>query len=83
MKKLILILSLLVVSACTPVTSSSDGDFQKPTELQDCKFFNMRNSSGNVYVVVRCPNSATTTTSNGKHKKRVIVVDGVEFQEKE
>lgn len=82
MKNFLLIISLALLSACTPTTNSVDGDFQKPPELADCKFFEMRSSGALNLMVVRCPNSTTSTQMSGKQKKRVIVIDGVEFEQK-
>ena len=82
MKKFLLLASLVLLSACTPTTNSIDGDFVKPSQLQDCQFYRMRDTSGVSYVVVRCPNSSTSTTTSGKNKRTVVVIDGKEYEEK-
>lgn len=82
MKKIILILMILALGGCT--NSYSEANYPvRPPELSDCKFFDMTNDKGGIITVVRCPNSTTSTTTGGKHKKTTIVIDGVEYETKE
>ena len=46
-----------------------------PEGLRDCQFYNMR-INGTQMMVTRCPNSSTSTTTGGKHKKHNTVIDG-------
>jgi hypothetical protein len=78
MKKFAIILAVLVLSGCK--NSYSDANFPvRPPELEDCKFFHLSNSDASHITVVRCPNSTTSTTSGGKHKRTAVVIDGVEY----
>jgi len=74
MSKLILLCALLAITGCTP--SASQLDFPVlPDGLKDCKFFYLRDGSGNHITVARCPNSATSIVSGGKHKRHSIVIE--------
>jgi hypothetical protein len=83
MKKFLFAIMVALLSACTPQTNSVDGSFEKPPELQDCKFYRMRSSSGDNLTVIRCPNSVVSTTSTGKNKKKTVTIDGTVFEQKE
>ena len=74
MNKLILLCVLLVITGCTP--SASQLDFPVlPDGLKDCKFFYIRDGSGSSITVARCPNSATSVVSGGKHKRHSITAE--------
>lgn len=75
MNKIILLCVLLAITGCTP--SASQLDFSVlPDELKDCKFFYLRDGSGNNITVARCPNSTTSVVSGGKHKRTSITIEG-------
>lgn len=79
MKKLLLVLLLLpLLMACEEKVSVSA--FKHP-DLAGCKLYDIKNP--NIYVV-RCPAVDTTMVqfSSGKTTKRVITVDGVEYEQK-
>ena len=83
MKRSVLLLSLLALSACTPNYESIDNNLKFPDELKDCKAFRLDTSNGNSIVVVRCPNSTTSSTySAGKSTNTSVVIDGKEYKEK-
>jgi hypothetical protein len=82
MRKLIL-LTMIALAGC------ENGYREKsypaiPPELKDCRFFYLSNSAGDSIQVARCPNSTTTTTyRSGKTTRSAVVIDGVEYVQKE
>ena len=51
-----------------------------PDELKDCKFYFVSNSEVRMRIV-RCPNSATSTTyTSGKTTRTDVVIDGVIYR---
>lgn len=87
MKKLLLILSLAFISACSAEYDDKTAAYTKvPPELSDCKFYWMREEQGNPngITVVRCPNSTTSTTAKvGKTQTTTVVIDGVPYVEQQ
>ena len=85
--KFILIGLVLLTTACTPETEDVNQNYLIPSELSDCMFKRMGNTSGNYITVVRCPNSTvstiqSSTVSNiysGKVKTTTIVIDGISY----
>jgi hypothetical protein len=75
MNKFILLCALLVITGCTPRAGQLDFSVL-PDELKDCKFFYLRDGSGNNITVARCPNSATSVVSGGKQKRTSITAEG-------
>ena len=74
MNNLIMLCALLAITGCTP--SANQLDFPVlPDGLKDCKFFYLRDGSGTNITVARCPNSATSIVSGGKHKRQSITVE--------
>lgn len=80
MKKIILIFSIIGIVGC------SDGYHERnfpvrPDELKDCKIYQLESSGGGSITVVRCPQSATSTTyKSGKTTVNTVVIDGVEYE---
>jgi hypothetical protein len=50
-----------------------------PKQLSDCTFVRLTASWNASIVVVRCPNSVTTTTVLNKARTTTIVIDGVKY----
>lgn len=75
MKYLTILLVALLLSACDPETTPAERKFDIPKELSDCKFFRMKDTIGNVVLVVRCPLSATSATMTGKHATYSTTID--------
>jgi len=77
MRELVILLALaFALVACTPSTSVPNDYPQllKQTEgFEDCKIAMLTNSAGTPLYVVRCPNSITSTATNGKHPTRTVV----------
>ena len=74
MNKLILLCVLLAITGCTP--SANQLDFPVlPDGLKDCKFFYLRDGSGNHITVARCPNSTTSVVSGSKNKRTSITAE--------
>lgn len=48
-----------------------------PPNLKDCSMNKLRSTAGDVYLVVRCPNSTTTATANpgSKHAATTITTE--------
>lgn len=77
------LLAALLLAGCSD--SAREMSFPAaPEELSDCKFYYLTNSGGAGVTVVRCPNSATTTTrKEGKTTKTAVTIDGVEYVRKD
>lgn len=71
MKKLLL-LSLISLSACTPVVYEKKS-FILPEELKHCNIHFMSDGWNGLYVV-NCPYADTHTLTTGKHSKNVSVI---------
>jgi hypothetical protein len=72
------VLGLLVLAGCDEgVTSLSVANrlMTSQPELANCKAFSINESSGAKLVVVRCPNSTTTTQMDNKEHTRTVMVD--------
>lgn len=82
MTKLFIILSAVMLVACSP--SSNEMHFPVlPEGLKDCRFYKVSDGSTEIKVV-RCPNSQTTTThqvgAKSHTSRSVVVIDGVTYQ---
>lgn len=83
-KIMFLFLSLFLASCVQePKTVDASSQFAIPAEFQDCLFASMTSMYGREMTVVRCPLSATTTTVNQKSPQRSVVIDGVEYVNKD
>lgn len=63
---------------CSKTTKDVTQSFTLPPGLADCKVHHMRGDSDADYlriIVVRCPNSSTTTTTSGKNPISTTVVE--------
>lgn len=63
---------------CSKTTKDVTQSFTLPPGLSDCKVHHMRGDSDADYlriIVVRCPNSSTTTTTSGKNPISTTVVE--------
>jgi hypothetical protein len=77
-----LVLVASILAGCTPGVETMTYEVL-PDDLKDCKFYLLKNSSGDRMRVVRCPNSVTTTTyTSGKSTITTVVIDGVEYIQK-
>lgn len=74
MNKLLVLVSALLLSACTPSYTDDSQRWLLPPGMEDCKVYYLQASVGGV-TVVRCPNSNTTTLSGGKSKKSVTITE--------
>ena len=82
MKKLILLLCV-ALSACDKKTTEIGDRYVLPKELSDCKVFRLSDDGVGEITAMRCPNSSTSVvSSDGKTKRKTIVVDGVTYEEK-
>lgn len=75
MKILILTLTVLFLSACTPSHKDKTQSFSLPPELADCKIFTLSNDIGTSIYVTRCPNSTTTTSTTGKNAQNITTLE--------
>ena len=88
--KLLLIALMLVIAGCC---SGCDIDYSPkeynynghlPKDLADCKVYRINGPDAPNVLVVRCPNSSTTTRyQEGKATRTTVVIDGVEYVQKE
>ena len=76
--KYVLILSLMLLAGCEPSATEKIWPVM-PAELQDCKFYKLKDTEGNTMNIARCPLSATTVKTQAKHPQTTITVDGVEY----
>ena len=68
-------LCLLVTVSCSRGFSDQSENYTLPSELSDCKIYRLTTELGNNLMVVRCPESSTSTTySCGKNCKRTVTV---------
>ncbi len=78
----------LAIAFCIVATGCTEGAREvpfgaMPEGLKDCKIFELQTTSGAQITVVRCPNSATSSTyRSGKSTKRTVIVDGGEYEQK-
>lgn len=80
--KILAIAFCIVASGCTEAAREVPFGAM-PDGLKDCRIFELQTTAGPVITVVRCPNSATSSTyRSGKVTKRTVVVDGVEYEKK-
>lgn len=75
MKYLILIITALVLTACTPSVEETTENWKLNKDLSDCKVYFLHNGSIKSLTVVRCPNSATATKMQGKTPKFATVIE--------
>lgn len=69
----------VVLAGCSPSYESMSMPVL-PDELKDCKFYLVSNGPISMRVV-RCPNSATSTTyTSGKTTRTDVVIDGVTYR---
>ena len=71
----------LVLGGCKAETEERTGEYALPAGLQDCQVYRMTSgANGSFLYVVRCPNSATSTTfRSGKTNQTAVVIDGVTY----
>jgi hypothetical protein len=90
MKKiLVLILNLGFLTGCNPPPASA-GLAKYPVKavgFEDCTFGKMTAPYEENLIVVRCPNSTTTTnyevpSGNSRRTVKVVVIDGIEYTSK-
>ena len=84
MKKLIAVALLALISlvGCGEPSATQVKYSVLPDELKDCSFTQVCKTTVSCIMVVRCPNSTVTTTTQEKHKKTVVTIDGVEYVKK-
>lgn len=76
--KSILLLGVFALASCGKDYAIEEPPISKdliPEALQDCKFFQLRNSGHYTLHVVRCPNSVVSTLVPGKYPQRTITID--------
>ena len=81
-----LLLTLILTTLIGGCSNSASEEYYpiKPPELKDCKIYRLNNDNGARITIARCPNSTTTTNyQSGKTTASVVVVDGVEYVERE
>ena len=80
MKKILVILGIVMLTACSPSAKQKYYSVL-PDELKDCKFFRLEDGNGAAVTVARCGN-ATTVRQSDKAGTTTITVDGVEYERK-
>lgn len=77
MKKLMFIAVLLTLAGCgDPSAKDSTDKWMLPDGLKDCKIYSLSNGKGSYMQVVRCPNSATTSSyTQGKTSTNITLVE--------
>nr|HAU5726746.1 hypothetical protein [Citrobacter freundii] len=76
MWKTIIALGVLFLTGCNPSYDNKEGSYTLPPEMRDCSIYRLNGSMINRdLVVVRCPNSQTTTTSKvGRSSAQSVTV---------
>lgn len=74
----LLLATSVLLTACEPQAdeSSFNDALKLNSELADCKSYRLRNENSLRIIVVRCPNSTTSTTLLKKEAETAIVIDG-------
>jgi hypothetical protein len=73
--KNLMILSLLLLTACSKYNVEQE-DFQDlPPGLADCKFYRLTDAQGSQSLIARCPNSTTSAKKVDSKLPDVIVID--------
>lgn len=76
MKKIVLFaLSIFLTSCGNPKTVKISGNYSLPKELNNCSIHYLSDGNLTNFIVVRCPNSSTTTTKLGKYQQTIAVVE--------
>lgn len=80
------LVAILLTGCVETHTEEVQGRYSMPDELRDCQMFDMESKSSQDIIVVRCPNSTTSTSysyQSGKshYERRSVVIDGVKFIE--
>lgn len=76
MKKLIVLLSVVLLSGCDAETTEISSKYALPDGLKDCTVYELNPSTGRLLYVVRCPHSDTTTNFlYNKQYKSVAVTE--------
>lgn len=81
MKRVIFIISLLVLAGCKPDAEVKNYPVL-PDALKDCQFFRLMDDIGSSITVARCPNSTTTVRQSDKAGTTSVIIDGKEYIQK-
>ncbi|AXN57888.1 hypothetical protein KASHIRA_02470 [Serratia phage vB_SmaM-Kashira] len=83
MKKLLILVTAVLLSGCDPTTRDVSGTFAIPQELKDkgCTMYRMKNEYAEAIYVLYCPNANTTTQLQAKHPANGSVINGVYYEE--
>ena len=87
MKYIALALGAILLTGCVETrTEEVRNKYSMPDELKDCRMFDMESQTSQDIIVVRCPNSTTSTSysyqsGKSRHERRSVVIDGVTFVE--
>lgn len=73
MKPVMIIFLLLALTACEEYAKETH--FPLPPELADCKVFDLVNSRGRLFTVMRCPHSTTSAAYRAGKLMRYIAVE--------
>lgn len=77
------VLLVLAVTGCEREVHESTY-YPLPKELEHCKQYESKASGpGGRMTIIHCPNATTTTQIAAKTPKKVVVIDGVEYEKKE
>lgn len=84
MVALLLIVVVAMLFGCTSSVGETTESWKLPKGLEDCKVYDVGYKPNAITMTaIRCPNSTTSVDYNsGKIKKRVITVDGTQYEEK-
>lgn len=84
MIKMLLVIGMVVgLTACDNKYRVINESYNLPSELSDCKLYRVSSDIEGI-VVVRCPNSTTSTTYHvGKTTQNVVVIDGEKYEKSE
>lgn len=63
MWKAVIVLGVIFLAGCNPSYEDKNSSYSLPPEMQDCKVYKLNGDAISTdIVVVRCPNSQTTTS---------------------
>lgn len=76
MWKTIIALGVLFLTGCNPSYDNQDSNYELPPDMRDCSIYKLNGSTfRDDLIVVRCPNSQTTTSYRyGKSSTQHITI---------
>lgn len=76
MRKILMLLTVLLLTACNPATDETTSDYILPKGMENCKIFRLGAGTGKTLYAVSCPHATTTTTyQKDKNSSDSVAID--------